>query len=71
MKCRRSSFASNSLEAEKEYYSAHNNEYAQKIFSDTGQQNGLYWQAIGRRTRQPDRSPRGVSRRRRLCPSAR
>ena len=29
--------------AEKEYYSAQHNEYAQKIFSDDGQQNGLYW----------------------------
>jgi hypothetical protein len=29
--------------AEKEYYSAHHNEYAQKIFSDAGQHNGLYW----------------------------
>ena len=31
--------------AEKEYYSTHNNEYAQKIFSDEGQHNGLYWKA--------------------------
>jgi DUF2950 family protein len=31
--------------AEKEYYSTHHNEYAQKIFSDEGQQNGLYWKA--------------------------
>jgi Protein of unknown function (DUF2950) len=31
--------------AEKEYYSTHNNEYAQKIFSDEGQHNGLYWRA--------------------------
>jgi Protein of unknown function (DUF2950) len=30
--------------AEKEY-SAQHNEYAQKIFSDEGQQNGLYWKA--------------------------
>jgi Protein of unknown function (DUF2950) len=29
--------------AEKEYASAHNGEYALKIFSDPGQQNGLYW----------------------------
>jgi len=29
--------------AQKEYYSAHENEYAQQIFSDEGQQNGLYW----------------------------
>jgi hypothetical protein len=31
--------------AQKEYYSAQNNEYAQKIFSDEGQHNGLYWKA--------------------------
>ena len=31
--------------AEKEYYSAHKNEYAAKIFSDEGQQNGLYWKS--------------------------
>jgi hypothetical protein len=31
--------------AEKEYYSTHQNEYAQKIFSDEGQHNGLYWKA--------------------------
>jgi hypothetical protein len=31
--------------AEKEYYAAQNNEYAQKIFSDEGQHNGLYWKA--------------------------
>jgi len=31
--------------AQKEYYSAHNNEYAQRILSDEGQQNGLYWKA--------------------------
>jgi hypothetical protein len=30
---------------EKEYYSTQNNEYAQKIFSDDGQHNGLYWKA--------------------------
>ena len=29
--------------AQKEYYSTHQNEYAQKIFSDEGQHNGLYW----------------------------
>jgi hypothetical protein len=29
--------------AEKEYYGAQHNEYAQKIYSDEGQQNGLYW----------------------------
>jgi Protein of unknown function (DUF2950) len=31
--------------AQKEYYSAHSSEYTQKIFSDEGQQNGLYWKA--------------------------
>lgn len=31
--------------AEKEYYSAHDNEYAQKFISDEGQQDGLYWEA--------------------------
>jgi Protein of unknown function (DUF2950) len=31
--------------AQKEYYSAQNKEYAQKIFSDEGQHNGLYWKA--------------------------
>ena len=29
--------------AEKEYYSTHSMEYAQKFLSDEGQQNGLYW----------------------------
>jgi len=33
------------VSAQKEYYSSHNNEYAAKIFSDEGQQNGLYWKA--------------------------
>ena len=31
--------------AEKEYYSAQQNEYAQKILSDEGQHNGLYWRS--------------------------
>lgn len=29
--------------AEKEYYSTHGNEYAQKFLSDEGKQDGLYW----------------------------
>lgn len=29
--------------AEKEYYASQHNEYAQKIFSDEGKHNGLYW----------------------------
>ena len=32
--------------AQKEYYSAQHNEYAEKIFSDEGQHNGLYWKAV-------------------------
>jgi hypothetical protein len=31
--------------AQKEYYSTQHNEYARQIFSDEGQQNGLYWKA--------------------------
>jgi hypothetical protein len=31
--------------AQKEYYAMQHNEYAQKIFSDEGQHNGLYWKA--------------------------
>jgi hypothetical protein len=31
--------------AQKEYYSTHHNEYAQKFISDEGQQDGLYWKA--------------------------
>jgi len=31
--------------AQKEYYSAQHNEYAQKTFGDEGQHNGLYWKA--------------------------
>jgi hypothetical protein len=32
--------------AQKEYYSTQHNEFAQKITSDQGQHNGLYWQAV-------------------------
>ncbi|MGA8012978.1 MAG: DUF2950 domain-containing protein [Candidatus Acidiferrales bacterium] len=39
--------------AEKEYYSAHNNEYAQKFLSDEGQQNGLYWKAADSQPQSP------------------
>jgi len=31
--------------AQKEYYGSQHSEYAQKIFSDSGQHNGLYWKA--------------------------
>jgi Protein of unknown function (DUF2950) len=39
--------------AEKEHSSAHHNEYAQKILSDDGQHDGLYWKATGSETRSP------------------
>jgi len=39
--------------AEKEYYSAQNNEYAQKFFSDEGQHNGLYWKAADGQPQSP------------------
>jgi hypothetical protein len=39
--------------AEKEYYSAQNNQYAQKIFSDDGQHNGLYWKASDAESQSP------------------
>jgi hypothetical protein len=39
--------------AEKEYYSMQHNEYAQKIFSNGGQHNGLYWKAAGGEPRSP------------------
>jgi hypothetical protein len=31
--------------AQKEYWGSHDNEYAQKLFSDEGRHNGLYWKA--------------------------
>ena len=39
--------------AEKEYYSTQHDEYAQKIFSDEGQHNGLYWKAADGETQSP------------------
>ena len=39
--------------AEKEYYSAQQNRYAAKIFSDEGQHNGLYWKAAGSEPKSP------------------
>ncbi len=39
--------------AEKEYYSKHHSEYAQKIFSDEGQHNGLYWKAANDEPQSP------------------
>ena len=38
--------------AQKEYFSQHN-EYAQKVFSDTGKQNGLYWTMAGNEGQSP------------------
>jgi len=39
--------------AEKEYFSAQHNEYAQKIFSDEGLHNGLYWKAAEGESQSP------------------
>jgi hypothetical protein len=39
--------------AQKEYYSAHNDEYAQKILSDEGQQDGLYWKSDNAKAQSP------------------
>jgi Protein of unknown function (DUF2950) len=39
--------------AEKEYYSAEHNAYAQKIFSDDGQHDGLYWKVSSGETPSP------------------
>jgi len=39
--------------AQKEYAAQHNGEYAQKIFSDEGQQNGLYWKAANGQPQSP------------------
>ena len=39
--------------AQKEYYAAHNNQYAKQIFSDAGQHNGLYWKVSEGETQSP------------------
>ena len=39
--------------AEKEYHSAQHGEYAQKIFSDKGQHDGLYWKAADGESESP------------------
>ena len=39
--------------AQKEYYSTQHNEYAQEIFSDEGQHNGLYWKAASEEPQSP------------------
>ena len=39
--------------SQKEYYSAQHNEYAEKIFSDEGQHNGLYWEAAAGEPQSP------------------
>ncbi len=39
--------------AQKEYRATHENEYAQKLFSDEGQHNGLYWKAAEGETQSP------------------
>lgn len=39
--------------AEKEYYGEHNSQYAEKIVSDTGRRDGLYWQATAGQAHSP------------------
>ena len=39
--------------AQKEYYSAQNSQYAQQIFSDEGQRNGLYWKVAAGEPQSP------------------
>src|SRR5271157_238234 len=39
--------------AQKEYYAMQHNEYAQKIFSDEGQHNGLYWKVVDAEPQSP------------------
>jgi hypothetical protein len=39
--------------AQKEYYASQHNEYAQKILSDEGQHNGLYWKAADGEPKSP------------------
>jgi hypothetical protein len=39
--------------AEKEYYSTHRNEYAQRSFSGDGQHDGLYWKAAAGEPKSP------------------
>jgi hypothetical protein len=41
------------VEAQKEYHSTQLNVYAQKIISDEGQHNGLYWTAVGGEPQSP------------------
>jgi hypothetical protein len=39
--------------AEKEYYAMQHNRYAAQFFSDAGQHNGLYWQAVAGQPKSP------------------
>jgi hypothetical protein len=39
--------------AQKEYYASQHNEYAQKIFSNEGQHDGLYWKTAGGEPKSP------------------
>ena len=41
------------VEAEKEYYAQQHNQYAEKIASDEGQHNGLYWRAADNQPESP------------------
>ena len=41
------------VDAEKEYRSTHPDQYAPKVFSDPGQQNGLYWEPVSGQPQSP------------------
>ncbi|MGB8324409.1 MAG: DUF2950 domain-containing protein [Candidatus Acidiferrum sp.] len=41
------------VSAEKEYRSTHPDQYAPKVFSDPGQQNGLYWEPVSGQPKSP------------------
>ena len=57
--------------AQKEYCGAAHGEYAQQIFSDEGQHDGLYWKAANGEPAESHRPAGSVSRRRRVLPRAR
>ena len=55
MSYRLSAFARELVAAQKEYDAAQHNEYAQKILSDEGQHDGLYWKAADTEPQSPVR----------------
>ena len=57
--------------AQKDYYSKQNNEYAQKIFSDEGKHDGLYWKVSERRAAEPDWTAGGMGGCGRVCRESR